>query len=157
MRNNEQGFSGARRQNDFRGQGQVERKLVREVNDQNYVEEAEKVILEMKQQRRDGKNNPEITTSKLRNLLSMTADIYNIVIHQNSDTLPEEIKARIEYLRVRFYYEAGREEGVKQLVEKAGLVEMLKNIKGSRKKYISFNRYMEALVAFHRFHGGKDI
>ena len=97
------------------------------------------------------------TTTKLRNLLSLSSDIYNMVIHQNGDKLTEEIKSKIEYLRVRFIYEAGRDEnGIKRLVENANLLGVLKNIKGSKKNYILFNRYLEALVAFHRYNGGKD-
>ncbi len=59
-------------------------------------------------------------------------------------------------MKVRFFYEAGRNDGVKTMIEEANLMGVLKNIKGSRENYILFNRYMEALVAFHRYHGGKD-
>ena len=80
-----------------------------------------------------------------------------MVMQQNKDVLTEEVKSRIEYLKVRFLYEAGRDEkGVKQLVENANLLGVLKNVKGSKKNYILFNRYMEALVAFHRYYGGDD-
>jgi CRISPR-associated protein Csm2 len=127
------------------------------INDQNYVDEAEKVILKLKD-KKDRKNKPIplVTTSKLRNLLAMTADIYNEVMNNNGDRLSEEIGARIEYLRVRFLYEAGRETAVKSLVEEAGILQILKEIGNSKKNYILFNRYMEALVAFHKFNGGKD-
>jgi CRISPR-associated protein Csm2 len=57
---------------------------------------------------------------------------------------------------VRFLYEAGRESAVKSLVEQAGILQILKEIGNSKKNYILFNRYMEALVAFHKFNGGKD-
>lgn len=65
---------------------------------------------------------------------------------------------RIEYLRVRFTYEAGKDsEGkVRDFVTEAGLLDILREIKGSRENFMLFNRYMEALVAFHRFYGGKD-
>lgn len=128
-----------------------------QITEQNYVEEAERVILELKKLR-DNRNREIalVTTSKLRNLLAMTADIYNEVMSQNNDELNEEICSRIEYLRVRFLYEAGREKTVKNLVEEADIIEILKHVNGSRKKYILFNRYMEALVAFHKYYGGKD-
>lgn len=126
-----------------------ERKKERVITEENYVEEAEKVINEV--------GAKSFTTTKLRNLLSLSSDIYNMVIHQNGDKLTEEIKSKIEYLRVRFIYEAGRDEnGIKRLVENANLLGVLKNIKGSKKNYILFNRYLEALVAFHRYNGGKD-
>lgn len=128
------------------------------VNEQNYVDDAEKAILELKnlKDKRTGRDIPMVTTSKLRNLLAMTADIYNVVLNQTEDKLSEEICSRIEYLRVRFLYEAGRESSVKNMVEKAGIIELLKSIKGSKKNYILFNRYMEALVAFHRYYGGRE-
>lgn len=127
------------------------------VNEQNYVDEAEKAILELKKLKDSrGRDIPMVTTSKLRNLLAMTADIYNVILNRVEDGLSEEICARIEYLRVRFMYEAGREPSVKNMIEKAGIIELLKNIKGSKKNYILFSRYMEALVAFHKYYGGKE-
>lgn len=128
------------------------------VNEQNYVDEAERAILELRNMKSpNNRSIPMVTASKLRNLLAITADIYNTVLNQTGDKLPEEICSRIEYLRVRFLYEAGRETAVKNMVEKAGIIEILKNVKGSKKNYVLFNRYMEALVAFHKYYGGKDI
>ncbi len=152
----EQGSTGQKRTGGYNNRGvnqgnrnMEERKKERVVTEENYVEEAEKVINEV--------GAKSFTTTKLRNLLSLSSDIYNMVIHQNGDKLTEEIKSKIEYLRVRFIYEAGRDEnGIKRLVENANLLGVLKNIKGSKKNYILFNRYLEALVAFHRYNGGKD-
>lgn len=128
-----------------------------QITEQNYVEEAERVIEKLTNLKDDrNKPIPLVTTSKLRNLLAMTADIYNEVMSQNDDKLNEDICSRIEYLRVRFLYEAGREKAVKNLVKEADIIEILKHINGNRKKYILFNRYMEALVAFHKYYGGKD-
>ncbi|MDE7327515.1 MAG: type III-A CRISPR-associated protein Csm2 [Lachnospiraceae bacterium] len=160
MKGNEQGYTGQRRPGGSNNRGFNpgsrdfnEKKKERVITVENYVEEAEDVIREIRQERDREK---ELTTTKLRNLLALSSDIYNMVVHQNSDKLTEEIKSRIEYLRVRFLYEAGRDEGVRGLVENANLLGVLKNIKGSKKNYILFNRYMEALVAFHRYLGGKD-
>lgn len=127
------------------------------VNEQNYVEEAEKTILELKKLKdKSGREIPMVTTSKLRNLLAMAADIYNSVLNCTEDRLPQDICSRIEYLRVRFLYEAGREPSVRNLVEKAEIMPLLKEVKGSKRRYILFNRYMEALVAYHRYYGGKE-
>ncbi len=128
-----------------------------QVNEQNYVDEAEKVIKSLmgkKDQR--GRDIPIVTTSKLRNLLAMSADIYNEVINQKEDTLSEDICSRIEYLRVRVLYEAGREAAVRNLVNEAGIIEILKNAGVSKKNYILFSRYMEALVAFRKYYVEKD-
>ena len=127
------------------------------VNEQNYVDEAEKAILSLKEMKdRNRRSVQMVTTSKLRNLLAMTADIYNVVLNHTEEKLSEEICSRIEYLRVRFLYEAGREPSVRNMVEEADIITILKNIKGSKKNYILFSRYMEALVAFHRYYGGKE-
>ena len=63
---------------------------------------------------------------------------------------------RINYLKIRFVYEAGREPKVKTLVTKAEILQHIDEIKDSRKQYILFSRYMEALVAYRKFLGGHD-
>ena len=132
------------------------------INNDNYVEKAEQVILQMLTKNKQGKMVSNLTTSKIRSLLAMTADIYNQVINSQEEQLNPDICGQIQYLRVRFVYEAGRESGVgresavKKLVEKAELLEILQEIQGKRSNYILFSHYMEALTAFHRFHNGKD-
>ena len=130
------------------------------ISNDNYVDEAEKVnrTLKAKKNPKNGRDIPMVTTTKIRNLLAMTADIYNEVLNISGDRLSEEVNNRIEYLRVRFTYEAGKDsEGkVRDFVTEAGILDILREIKGSRENFILFNRYMEALVAFHRFYGGKD-
>ena len=59
-------------------------------------------------------------------------------------------------MRIRFYYEAGREPKVKSLLEKADVFNIIKEIGNSKKNYILFSRYMEALVAFRKFYGKSD-
>lgn len=129
------------------------------VNERNYVDEAERVIKTLiSKSRKDKWGNPLdiVTTSKLRNLLAMSADIYNEVLNRKDDKLSEDVCARIEYLRVRFLYEAGRENSVKNLLDESGMLDVLKGINGSKKNYILFNRYMEALVAFRKYYVEKD-
>lgn len=122
------------------------------INKQNYVDEAERVIKELSEKT----NQKMVTNSKIRNLLSTAADIYNQVLDCKEDKLPEDIASRIDYLRVRFVYESGREKAVKQLVEEAKLIENLKDIEGSKENYILFYHYMEALVAFKRYMNKND-
>lgn len=122
------------------------------INEKNYVDKAEKVIRELTEESKRG----IVTTSKIRNLLAMTADIYNQVMIISTEKLNEEIVGQIEYLRVRFLYECGREPQVKNFVLKAELLEVLKEIGDSKKNYLLFSKYMEALIAFHRYYGGKE-
>lgn len=130
------------------------------INETNYVDKAEKAIQSLRdraEQQKRGRGPAQIvTTSKIRNLLAMTADIYNQVMICQNDNLNEDLKGRIEYLRVRFMYECGRERQVKDFVEEADILAILKEINGSKKNYILFSRYMEALIAFHKYYGGKD-
>ncbi len=127
------------------------------INETNYVDQAEQVIKGLKNKKNDrGRTIPQVTTSKIRNLLSLTADIYNEVMVLQDETLPEEIRGRIEYLRMRAVYEAGRDESVKAFVLDAKILEILKSIGNKKSEYILFNRYMESLVAFHKFYDGRD-
>lgn len=130
------------------------------ITNSNYVDEAEKVIQALKNKKnpRTGRDIPMVTTSKIRNLLAMTADIYNETLNVPGNRLPERLNDRIEYLRVRFVYEAGKDsEGkVKNFVTEAKILEILREIKGEKENFILFNHYMEALVAFHRFYDGRD-
>lgn len=130
------------------------------ITNSNYVDEAEKVIQSLKSKKnpKNEKVIPMVTTSKIRNLLAMTADIYNEALNVPGNRLPERLNDRIEYLRVRFVYEVGKDSDgkVKNFVTEAKILDILREIKGEKANFILFNHYMEALVAFHRFYDGKD-
>ena len=113
----------------------------------DFVDAAEKVILELKAE----KGNV-ISTSKIRNLLSMVMDIYNVENLRGDPTLLEESIRDLTMARIRMIYEAGREQAVKDFLKKAKLLEYIKEIGSSRTKFIAFTQYMEALVAYHRFY-----
>lgn len=119
----------------------------------NYVDKAEEVVKKLE---RDKWGNYKLTTSKIRNILSMISGIYNDVIHLPSDMLSEELMERVQYLRMRFVYEAGREGAVKNLMEIGSISELIKSIGSDKEKCILFCRYMEAIVAYHKFYGGRD-
>lgn len=125
------------------------------IEESTYVKKAEQVIKQLSQNKDKYGKVRWITTSKIRNLLAMSADIYNEVL-LSPEKLSDEQSARIDYLRVRFVYEAGRDKDVKNFVEKAQILKALEEVRGSRKQYILFNHYMEALVAYHRYYGGRD-
>lgn len=124
------------------------------LNEENYADIAEKVILDLKY--KDGKEMPLVTTSKIRNLLAMTASIYNEVQDNQSDQLSKEIIGDINYLRIRCAYEAGRDRDVKNLIVKAEILKHIEDIKGSKQNFLIFSKYMEALVAFRKFYGKRD-
>ena len=135
-------------------------------NKTNYVKKAEEVMKEVKS--KENNEDKQLTTSKIRNLLALTADIYNELMFSNVEELNEEkFKFRLNYLKVRFLYEYGRSGkngAVKKFVEKAEILEFLdfmlddeqvKNLEEIKEWYLLFSRYMEALVAYHMY-DGKD-
>lgn len=131
---------------------------MRTINAENYVDIAEKAIkaLKNKVNERTGRPVPMVTTSKIRNILAMTADIYNEVEKNQGDTLTQDVISRIQYLKLRFVYESGREQKVKDFVLQAKLLDILNEIGDKKENYILFSHYMEALVAYHKFYGGKE-
>lgn len=116
----------------------------------NYVDTAEQVIRAL----RDGRGL--LTTSKIRNLLSMISSLYDEVRRKRQDRLSAEDRGRIQYIRLHFAYEAGRDGKVKDFVTEADIFAHIKDIGDDKEKFLLFCRYMEALVAYHRFYGGKE-
>lgn len=112
-----------------------------------YVDFAEKI---MREQYR------KITTSKLRNFLSLLMDVYNTETLRTAQALCPESATALQLARIRIAYECGRDRGTKEFVEAANLLPWLKAIGTSREKAIEYTHYMEALVAYHRFFGGRE-
>ena len=130
----------------------------------------DKAELAIKSIRKPNKKNHdklviELKTNQIRkiltavNILKNKVDIYKIANPQ-AKKLDEELQMEIEFLRVNIAYQRGREKGkenlVREFVEKADLLNMVKNINGDIKAFENFCRYIEALVAFHKFYGGQE-
>ena len=117
---------------------------------EDYVDEAERIMRSLMSQPK------KVTTSKIRNLVSLVTDIYNTEnIRTEEKLLPESI-VKLNLMRVRVAYECGRDDTVKSFVAQTNLLEYLKGISTDRADLIRFAHYMEALVAFHRYFGGKE-
>ena len=134
---------------------------------ENIVDKAE---LAIKSIGKPDKNNPnklyiKLKTNQIRkiltavNILKNKVDIYKIANPQ-AKKLDEELQMEIEFLRVNIAYQIGREKGkenlVREFVEKADLLNMVKDINGDIKAFEKFCKYVEALVAFHKFYGGQE-
>ena len=127
---------------------------------ENYVDEAERIMRALIS------SGTTITTSKIRNLLSLVTDIYNDVSIRTEDKLKPDSVVKLNLMRVRVAYEYGRDNGesvgkdkvypMKEFITQAHLREYLKGISTDRADLIRFAHYMEALVAFHRYLGGKE-
>ena len=122
------------------------------------MKNAEEIVNELMKQ---GRGRIYLTTSQIRKILSATNLITNkIKIYQVesdflTDKLPQDIIDEINYLRIRILYQAGRERNVKEFVKIAELDKRLKELKGSIKNYLEFNRFIEGIVAYHKYNGGK--
>lgn len=128
------------------------------LTEENYVEKAEEVIKQICEmtsldEKHTEKGKCLVTTSKIRNLLSMVSDIYNRVVNSTDERLEKSIINDINYMKIRFIYEAGREKTVALLIETAELLVCLEESKKNRAQYILFSRYMEALVAYRKYYG----
>lgn len=123
-----------------------------ELTNINYVDRAEEVILKLKE---EGKGRIRLTTSQIRNILTITSTIYDNA-KRKKGPLDEEELMSVQLLRTKFVYESGRDKNVEQFIQMADLIDLIKSVGDSREKLILFCKYMEALVAYHRFEGGRD-
>ena len=127
---------------------------------ENYVDEAERIMRALIS------SGTTVTTSKIRNLLSLVTDIYNDESIRTEDKLKPDSVVKLNLMRVRVAYEYGRDNGesvgkdkvypMREFITQAHLREYLKGISTDRADLIRFAHYMEALVAFHRYLGGKE-
>lgn len=114
---------------------------------ENYVDLAETLM---------SANSKSITTSKLRNWFSIANDIYNIESRSSEIGLKPESCTKLLNLRVRIVYDAGKDSKIKDFVTSANLLSYIKGIGSSREQMIRFAQYMEALVAYHKYFGGRE-
>ncbi len=119
----------------------------------NYVEQAEKVMQDLQAA---GKGQIKLTTSKIRSILAMVSELYNDTQRLRAETLSDELIGRVQYLKMRVAYEAGRDDVVRDFVEMAQLLGEIDRVGRKKERLILFCHYMEALVAYHKFLGGRD-
>ena len=127
---------------------------------ENYVDEAENVIKALSEK------DKLMSTSKLRNILSLVSDLKTDAQHSREDELNNDLKSRVQYLKMRIAYEVGRDPErkpkknrkgkIELFVENAGLQEIIEDIRGKRDNLLLFCDYMEALTAYHKFYYAGD-
>ena len=150
----------AEQNNNSRGGKDPQKALPPETIPENYVDEAERIMRALIS------SGTTVTTSKIRNLLSLVTDIYNDESIRTEDKLKPDSVVKLNLMRVRVAYEYGRDNGesvgkdkvypMREFITQAHLREYLKGISTDRADLIRFAHYMEALVAFHRYLGGKE-
>lgn len=129
------------------------------VNEEDYVKHADEIMKNLirREKEKNLKDEKKLTTSKIRNILAMFSDIYNEVMFDLESTeLSANSKSKINYMTIRLAYECGREKAVDSFNKQSDLLENIKRIGKNKENFILVFHYMEALVAYHRFYGGKD-
>lgn len=121
--------------------------------------EAESVIQSLIHEDKHGRL--DLKTNQIRKFLAAVTSVTNQIEvwhmqHIDTDVLPDELAAAVKYLKVKLAYQAGRVKSVKEFAEKAELARRIDAIGRDRRKYQEFAHFVEALVAYHRFHGGQE-
>ncbi len=145
---------------DFRRNNTIPNESKKEkLTELNYVDKADKVMQNMTRTyyTKNGKERRKIdlSTSKIRKLLAMISELYNDVSREGinkKEKLSDEMLSRIQYIKMYFAYEAGRENQVGYFVKEADIFEIIDDIGSDRKKLINFCHYMEALVAYRKYY-----
>ncbi len=103
-----------------------------------------------------------VTTSQLRRFLTAVNTVTGKVEQYQNETgeqgkLSADLAAQVKFLKVKLAYQVGRQgKIVSDFAKEADLMAAIDSIGSDAKKYEEFARYVEALVAFHKFYGGKD-
>jgi len=123
------------------------------------VTEAEKAIKEL--QYKDRYNKIDVTTSQIRKFLTAVNVVRNKVDlykakNKGAEALSKELTAEIKFLKVNLLYQAGRTDAVKQFMTVSKLDIIIDGIGDSLARFVKFTKYVEELVAYHKFLGGKD-
>lgn len=124
------------------------------------VDDGEKVINNIRKDRND---NIVLTTSQIRKFLTAVNVVRNKVElykaqNKACDALSSELTAEVKFLKVNLLYQAGKDKSgtVKNFVKVANLEAIINDIGNDLQKFAKFCKYVEALVAYHKFLGGKD-
>lgn len=109
--------------------------------------------------------HPKLTTSKIRKFLTAVNDVtnrvnvYKIKYPEEKDFGKDEnLKEAILFLKVKAVYQAGRQDGglVKDFIKKSNLLDEINKAAIDIEHYERFAHYMEALIAYHRYNGGRE-
>ena len=103
-----------------------------------------------------------VTTSQLRRFLTAVNTVTGKVEQYQNETgtlekLSTDLAAQVKFLKVKLAYQVGRQgKVVADFAKEADLMAAIDSIGSDAKKYEEFARYVEALVAFHKFYGVTD-
>jgi len=121
------------------------------IDETNYVDLAERVITAHKALYK------KITTTQMRNLFGYLTVLREELRTKRCDTLDADMISQVQYSKLRFVYAAGRDQVVKDFMEQSQLIACLDKgyIGSSAARFELVCKYMEALVAYHKYHIGQ--
>lgn len=127
--------------------------------DRNIVAKADRVMKTLLKGTQDKRK--KLTSSQLRKFLVAINTITNKINAYKMQpaydgTLSESLAEDVQFLKVKIAYQAGRDTAVKIFVRESELFGYIDNVGNSIENYELLAKYMEALVAYHKYHGGWD-
>lgn len=127
----------------------------------DYVDQAERVMRELHDKEVKNTKYKMVTKAQIRKFLTavnaVTGEVEQYRLSKKETKLSENLRMQVKFLKVKLAYQIGRMgTPVKDFNDKAELMDWIDGIGDSVEKYQKFARYVEALVAFHKFYGGKD-
>lgn len=126
------------------------------------VQQADDVMNTLMHPKSTGRYQPKtLTKSQIRKFLTAVNTVTNKVNmykikHPGETEMDDDLTAEVKYLKVKIVYQAGREAAVKQFVNTSRILDRINSVGNSIKEYNELAKYVEALVAYHKFYGGKD-
>ncbi|WP_315003534.1 type III-A CRISPR-associated protein Csm2 [uncultured Selenomonas sp.] len=125
--------------------------------------EAESVIQRLNTRiNKRGEKEITLTTAQIRKFLSAVNALTNKISMYRTrcgetNVLSPELAAEVKFLKVKLAYQVARNRRtVGDFENKANLMARIDQIGTDMKKYDAFIHFVEALVAYHKFHGGRD-
>ena len=123
------------------------------------VDRAEAAIQGLKT---DKKGNIGLNTNQLRKILSAVVSVKNKVELESlrndnkKGVISPDLALEIKFLKTNILYQIGREDTkagyVKNFVDKSNIISYIEGIGDNYDKFQHFCKYMEALVAFHKYY-----
>lgn len=126
------------------------------------VDRAEKAIQNLK---KDKYNKIGLNPTKIRKFLTAVTAVKNkvdVVAAGKGSTfteLPEELALEVKLLKTNILYQAGRDTDrdryVEDFIQRTGIVTFIESVGNDYKKFQQLCRYVEALIAFHKYYSTK--
>ena len=106
----------------------------------------------------------KVSTSRLRNLLSIITDCYHTEKRSKEERISEDTAEALNHMRSLIAYkmewsqEKSRFNRFGWFIQEVKLLEYLYSVTDSqsRKAFLRFFYYLESLVAYHKYMGGKE-